>query len=268
MTRKNADNIQDDLDLILRKLDSIENYLHTPGGGVIHHINKARADIINALARHDYYNYSQIESFLKLSFDGVFNYYPPFRGWALSPDLALVLRDYIIAYKPNKIIEFGCGASTVVLAKALRDAGKGSLVSIENSNFHAAKTQKILDENFLSSWVEIIVSEIIDNDSISFNSKENVKFKWYDAEVLKKEGVLNYNYDLVLVDGPPGAICKNSRYPALPFLINNLSDNAVIYLDDARREDEREISEKWSSSYSFNNTFLNLDKGASLFERR
>lgn len=264
MSDSDAGNIELLLENVLARLDSIESCLKTPGGSVIHHVNKARMDILNAVARHDYYNYSQIESLLKLTFNDVGRFYPPLRGWALSPDLALMLRNHVLNKKPNKVIEFGCGSSTVVIAQALREVGKGSLVSIESSREYAEKTAEMLAKNSLSSWVDIVVSQI--NETECEVRELNEKFKWYDIETLKKAGILDHQYDFLFVDGPPGSICKMSRYPALPFLINNISKDALIVLDDARREDEVQIAEEWSRLYSLHHVFMNLDKGASLFE--
>ena len=58
---------------------------------------------------------------------------PPLRGWATSPDVLLRLHTHIMATRPQVIVEFGSGASTLVIADALRQNGTGKLISIEHS---------------------------------------------------------------------------------------------------------------------------------------
>ena len=51
--------------------------------------------------------------------------------------------------------------------------------------------------------------------------------------------------DLLVVDGPPGLLRPQARYPALPVLRERLSPGASILLDDTHRADEREIVRRW-----------------------
>ncbi|MES9855801.1 MAG: hypothetical protein ABW166_04240 [Sedimenticola sp.] len=40
---------------------------------------------------------------------------------------------------------------------------------------------------------------------------------------------------MLVIDGPSGFIQKHSRYPALPLLFDKLSNNGMVFLDDAAR---------------------------------
>ncbi|WP_417420374.1 class I SAM-dependent methyltransferase [Halomonas sp.] len=260
-----SDEVQKALESINEKIDRIEGYLKTPGGPVIHHVNKTRNDLLNAIYRHDFNNYSQIESFLKLfEINDQKHIYPPMRGWAISPDLALLLHNSVVNEKPTNILEFGCGVSTIVFANALRKNGKGKLFSIESSSEFAAETQRKIDEELLTNWVEITVAELVDVSS----SIDGDKPIWYDISTLKKQRLLSRQYDILLVDGPPGKISKMSRFPALPIFFKTLSDKAIVYLDDARREDEYEIAKKWAHLYDMEHIFLPFEKGLSIFKNR
>ena len=56
--------------------------------------------------------------------------------------------------------------------------------------------------------------------------------------------------DLLLIDGPPGYGdgMSHSRYPAMPALADRMAPNAMVFLDDADREPEREIVARWSEA--------------------
>ena len=54
---------------------------------------------------------------------------------------------------------------------------------------------------------------------------------------------------MLVIDGPSGFRQKNSRYPALPLLFDQLAPNCVVFLDDAARHDEREIVKLWQAAY-------------------
>ncbi|MGI9528709.1 MAG: hypothetical protein ACR2NG_03285 [Acidimicrobiia bacterium] len=49
----------------------------------------------------------------------------------------------------------------------------------------------------------------------------------------------------MIVDGPPGTTGPLARYPAVPILFDRLSPSALIFLDDAYREDEQESVRRW-----------------------
>jgi hypothetical protein len=81
--------------------------------------------------------------------------------------------------------------------------------------------------------------------------------RWYQVELLKDvESV-----DLLWVDGPPGATCLFSRYPALPALANKLSPLAEVWLDDTIRQEEKDICERWAKDYGFELEYYPLEKG-------
>ena len=51
---------------------------------------------------------------------------------------------------------------------------------------------------------------------------------------------------LVLVDGPPGTIGPNARYPALPLLMQHLGQHRIdLLLDDYARDPEKQIADLW-----------------------
>ena len=70
---------------------------------------------------------------------------------------------------------------------------------------------------------------------------------------------------MLVIDGPPGFIQKHSRYPALPLLFSQLANNCVIFLDDAGREDEKEIIDLWNNEYqNIRHEYIETERGCSV----
>lgn len=210
-------------------------------------------------------HYAQVESLSwlqrRLTIKGQL---PPLRGWAASPDVLLLLHTHIGTSRPQVIVEFGSGASTLVIADALRQNGTGRLISVEHSHYYASQVQKMLQGEDLEEYVDLRVGDLENWDSEHFNSGDAEKPpRWYPASLL--EGV--DAVDLVWVDGPPGATCAFSRYPALPALADQLSADAEVWMDDTIRDEETKICDKWAKDYGFEVEYYALEKGLGRLKR-
>jgi hypothetical protein len=53
-------------------------------------------------------------------------------------------------------------------------------------------------------------------------------------------------FDLVICDGPPGTT-KGGRYGLVPIMRERLKPGCAILLDDAGREQERAIADRWKT---------------------
>jgi len=72
---------------------------------------------------------------------------------------------------------------------------------------------------------------------------------------------------MLVIDGPPGFIQKNSRYPALPLLFDKLSKQSSVFLDDAGREDEKELVAQWQAEFSgVEHEYLEFERGCSVLK--
>lgn len=183
---------------------------------------------------------------------------PPLRGWATSPDVLLRLHAYIMATRPKIVVEFGSGASTLVIADALRQNGVGKLISIEHSDHYGAQTLGTLQAEFLESWVDLRVGGLEAWEGEHLNPEDAEKpSRWYPVSLLEDVE----NVDLLWVDGPPGATCLFSRYPALPALADKLSPNAEVWMDDTIRQEEKDICERWAADHGFELEYSPLEKG-------
>lgn len=146
----------------------------------------------------------------------------------------------IIINKPKFIIEFGSGISTIILDNII-------------SKNRLDVTFFSIDDN--KEWQELISSEIKNVELVHFqiSSRNDFSFnkngKWY--EIPKDHKLLDYKFDLAIVDGPSGKICNYSRYGALNFLKSRLSSNGIIFLDDTDREEDLFLLNEFSKEFKF-----------------
>lgn len=163
---------------------------------------------------------------------------PPLRDWAGSPDFLLELCREIKIRRPETIVECSSGASTVVAARCCQLNGFGHVFSLENGPEFAEKTRQLLRESGLMDWATVIDAPIRE---FSLSSE---MYPWYSIDLLPNSPI-----DLLVIDGPPRFLRKHARYPAGPLLIPRLRNNGLIILDDADREDEKAIIQKWQDQF-------------------
>ena len=205
-------------------------------------------------------SYRQIESLFSLfSTLKIRNPLPPMRVWAISPDFANVAIALIRERKPGLVVEVGGGISTLITGYCLQELGKGSVVSLEHSKDFQEKTLANVREHQLQDIATPVyapLKEVV---------IQNKSWRWYDTEYVRNLGPI----DMLIIDGPPAKTQPLARYPALPLLFDQLSDNAVILLDDAFRADEREIVKLWQREFvGFVREEVGAEKGAVILRRQ
>lgn len=189
---------------------------------------------------------------------------PPLSGWPAAPDFLLRLHTWVCKHRPNLVVETGSGVTTLVIADALRQNGVGKLISLEHLQEYADKTHETLADENLTQWVELRVGALQHWEGEHLNPNDAEKpSRWYP---LNLEGI--HQIDLLVVDGPPGNTCMYARYPALPAFFERLAPTAEVWMDDANRQEEKEISEEWAKRYGFELEFVPLEKGMSRLTRR
>lgn len=163
--------------------------------------------------------------------------YLPWTGSALRPSAVCVIFNEVIIHKKLRILEIGCGMSTVMLSRFLAERG-GSMVTIENNKEWIEITKSNLSEG--AKACHFIQADLCDVDI------SGRRYKWYD---LASDTIANQlqeqKFDILIVDAPIGSFDKNIRYPALPQLKKYLADDFVIFLDDIERQDETEVAAQW-----------------------
>ncbi|MDY0222952.1 MAG: hypothetical protein RBR67_17615 [Desulfobacterium sp.] len=82
---------------------------------------------------------------------------------------------------------------------------------------------------------------------------------WYSTDQIDRF----QDIDMLVIDGPPWDTCKCARYPSIPMLKDRFAPNCSVFLDDAARDDERWMVEKWVESYDgLKSEYTPLEKGA------
>jgi hypothetical protein len=185
---------------------------------------------------------------------------PQTRGWAASPDLLLFLVSLVISQRPRLIVELGSGVSTLWLAYALEKAGgDGRIVSLDHDPEFAARTQAFLVAHEVDRFVSVRVAPLVEVDI------DDEKWPWYDRQALADVD----SCELLVVDGPPGAVRDRARFPALPVLRRRLAEQATIVLDDCIRSDEKEIVAAWHASLpEWDVEMLPHEKVTAVFSRK
>lgn len=177
-------------------------------------------------------------------------------NWSAGADFLQLIVDHCLADKPQVILECSSGLTTLMLARACQLAGCGRVYSLENGEEYASTTQEALDRYNLGQIGRVVHAPL---ETYCINGRE---FQWYAPPGLPDKSI-----DMLVIDGPPGFIQKNSRYPALPLLFDKLSEGCAVYLDDAAREDERETVEFWQAEYPLlEHEYIQTERGCSLLK--
>jgi len=189
----------------------------------------------------DNYSFHLLQSLL------VDHKYLPLNGGSLRPmGIAYILNEIVIN-KRKKILEFGAGITTILLARLIKKNNlKIQFYSIEHNQEWILYLKKLLNDEGLSDLVIFIHSDLIEYP----NMKNSL---WYDENLLNKQ-FDHMNFDFVIIDGPPANIpeIQFSRCPVINFLKNKLEKNFCIFLDDVDRVGERKLANDIISLYPNN----------------
>ena len=179
---------------------------------------------------------------------------PFIENWSAAPDFLELISDHCLEYRPNTIVECSSGLTTLVLARCCQMNDKGRVLSLENGPEYAEKTCDDLKTFGLEEFAEVIYAPL---HEVVIDGRE---YAWYHVETLHAASI-----DMLVIDGPSGFTQKHARYPALPMLYDRLTHQSVIYLDDASREDEKEIVDMWRREYpSISHAHIKTERGCSL----
>jgi hypothetical protein len=162
---------------------------------------------------------------------------PPLRGAAISPDFAAHLASLILRERPETVLELGSGSSTIISGCALRAAGRGRVMSLEENEEYARETRRHLADHRLEDIATVVHAPLT---PAQLPAGEVI---WYDRRALPLQNTI----DLLVVDGPlqTGRPGEAIRYPALPLLAERLSKECVILVDDCDRAQEKSMVERW-----------------------
>ncbi len=161
--------------------------------------------------------------------------YLPWTTGAMRPAGLVVVCNAVVHGARVRVVECGSGASTVVLARQLRERGAGFIVAVEHDGAWAALVGDLLRREALDN-VARVVHAPLEGDP-----------PWYAAAALD---AMPAEVDLLVVDGPPAHATSHEhrRAPALAFFEARLMPGATVILDDLQRPGEREVLARWEAT--------------------
>jgi predicted O-methyltransferase YrrM len=157
---------------------------------------------------------------------------PNLGSWKADPGLLTWLVDHILAARPALVVEFGTGASTLIVARALQMAGGGTLISFDQHDDFVDATRQWLADYGLSA----------DLRATPLRRVAGWPGLWYD------HGPLPADVDLMIIDGPPWTIHPLTR-GAASTLFDQIAPGGTIVLDDAARPGERVVARRWRKEH-------------------
>jgi len=154
--------------------------------------------------------------------------------------------------RPETVVEIGCGATSLVIARALQLNGKGRLTSYDQHQEFVDKTSEWLREYGLTA--DILVAPIV-------HMPTEWSSQWYALPVVPA------CIDLLVIDGPHWALNPFVRGRA-ECLFSRIPVGGMILLDDAARPGERVVAAHWRKRWPhFRFTYLDGPAGTLVGER-
>ena len=183
---------------------------------------------------------------------------PYTENWSAAPDFLDIISLHCLENYPSTIVECSSGLTTLVLSRCCQLNKFGHVNSLEDSALYASKTQQQLKALDLQKFATVshmpLIAQIVEQQA----------YDWYNMD-----GIVKSPIDMLVIDGPPGYIQPYSRYPAVPLLFDHLSDECVIFLDDAARDDEKTVVERWLRQYpELMHEYIDTERGCSVLRFR
>ncbi len=154
---------------------------------------------------------------------------PNLGAWKADMGLLKHIVDHVFTRRPRRVVEFGMGASTLILARALERVGGATLVSFDQHADFVESTGRWLADHGLMADLRAVPLR---------RSPDGWPGLWYD------HGPLPGEIDLMVVDGPPWAIHPFTR-GAAESLFARIAPGGTVLLDDGARPGERIVARRW-----------------------
>jgi predicted O-methyltransferase YrrM len=154
---------------------------------------------------------------------------PNLGSWKADTGFLTLIVDQIERQRPETVLELGCGASSLVVARALKNNGTGRLISCDQHATFVDATRAWLRENEVEAELRVAPLR---------PAPPGWPAVWYD------HGPLPARIDLLLIDGPPWTVHPFVR-GAAETLFDRLSVGGTVMLDDAARPGERVVARRW-----------------------
>jgi len=162
----------------------------------------------------------------------------PWSRSSVRPSGLRMMLNHMHFCKPQRVIEFGSGVSTLFFAKALSEWG-GMLLTVDHDKDWVAYIEtKILELGISASNFQCVHAALAGG--------------WYSYSELSEHIGSSAKFSMAFVDGPPATpkYLELDRYAALPFIRPYLDSEFVIFLDDVDRPGEQHITRKWAEEFT------------------
>lgn len=160
------------------------------------------------------------------------------KPFAVGHGNATVLLRFIREHGCRRVLEFGAGASSWVIAHALQSVGGGELVSVEQD----------------PGWCREIWAKVRSYPCVQSNMLQaSYRFAYtrtgpqYLLDAKTTQQIQDSGpYDLIFIDAPQGYFGRDGTlHAAMPAM----AKGALVVLDDASRWKERRIVQRWLKQY-------------------
>jgi predicted O-methyltransferase YrrM len=154
---------------------------------------------------------------------------PHLGSWKADTVFLQHIIEWIERLRPAHVVELGCGASSLVIGKALQDNGGGRLASYDQHLEFVAATDKWLLDHSVDADIR---------HAPLGRPPRGWPGHWYRLDHLPSA------IDLLVIDGPPWAVHPFVR-GAAEMLFDRIVPGGVLLLDDAARPGERIVAKRW-----------------------
>lgn len=166
-----------------------------------------------------------------------------FGGWKIDENTTKFLGRIIETFKPENVLEFGSGTSTLLFANEIKKGNIKKLWSIDHLDDFPEHPRKQIEKLNIKDKI------IFKNYKIRPQTYKGKLINFYkiDKKLFNKVKKI----DLLFIDGPPYYFF--AREAALYSCFDYLSDNSIIILDDAIRNNyEKVFINNWNFIYDKN----------------
>ena len=161
---------------------------------------------------------------------------PRYGEWRLEKDVCQLIGKYCEEYRPEHVLEFGSGLSTLILAHEAEKGNVKKIWSIDHQKNFPGHPGEILEKTGQKSFVNLCSFPI----RLKYFAGKLFQFYSIPKRLLKEIGKL----DMVLIDGPPYYF--HGREAALYMIFNLLGNESLVLLDDVVRQNrEMKYIDNW-----------------------